>query len=95
MLRWLVIGLISYFAVKLIGRALQQRLQSWGVGPAAATSRRQRAAHRDSGPPALVEDPVCKVLLPKEDAVACEVKGEMIYFCSDRCLKDWSLANQR
>ena len=33
----------------------------------------------------LMEDPVCKKLVPKQQAVQIEHEGETIYFCSDKC----------
>ena len=33
----------------------------------------------------LVEDPVCKALVPKEQAVQLEKDGNIIYFCSQEC----------
>lgn len=33
----------------------------------------------------LVEDPVCHVFLPREQAVSCRKNGEKHYFCSKEC----------
>lgn len=33
----------------------------------------------------LVEDPVCKKLVPRQQAVELEHKGEIEYFCSQEC----------
>lgn len=33
----------------------------------------------------LVEDPVCKKLVPKQQAVTTQYKDETIYFCSKEC----------
>ncbi len=33
----------------------------------------------------LVEDPVCKKLVPQQQAVNLQHEGEMIYFCSKEC----------
>jgi YHS domain-containing protein len=33
----------------------------------------------------LMEDPVCKKLVPKQQAVQIQHEGETIYFCSDEC----------
>lgn len=33
----------------------------------------------------LVEDPVCKKLVPKQQAVSLEHRDETIYFCSKKC----------
>lgn len=33
----------------------------------------------------LVEDPVCKKLVPKQQAIVYEAAGETHYFCSKKC----------
>jgi len=33
----------------------------------------------------LVEDPVCKVCVPKKQAVTLEKDGKVLYFCSPEC----------
>lgn len=33
----------------------------------------------------LVEDPLCHKLVPKQQAVQLEIKGETYYFCSKEC----------
>jgi len=38
----------------------------------------------------LIEDPVCKTLVPKEQAVRLDVDGETIYFCSEECCKKYA-----
>lgn len=38
----------------------------------------------------LMEDPVCKTLVPKEQAVRLELEGETIYFCSQECCKKYA-----
>lgn len=33
----------------------------------------------------LVEDPVCKVCIPRKQAIVLEYEGENTYFCSQEC----------
>ncbi len=33
----------------------------------------------------LIEDPICKKLVPRQQAKTLEHEGETIYFCSDEC----------
>ncbi|MBE0584209.1 MAG: YHS domain-containing protein [Desulfofustis sp.] len=33
----------------------------------------------------MVEDPLCHKLVPKQQAVQLEIKGETYYFCSKEC----------
>jgi YHS domain-containing protein len=35
----------------------------------------------------LVEDPVCKVCVPKKQAFSLDEDGKTTYFCSDECRK--------
>ena len=37
----------------------------------------------------LVEDPVCKKLVPQQQAVHLNHKGKDIYFCSKECCNDF------
>jgi YHS domain-containing protein len=38
----------------------------------------------------LVEDPVCKKLVPKEQAVRLDQNGEIFYFCSQECCNEFA-----
>lgn len=42
------------------------------------------------GSDVLMEDPVCKKLVPKGQAVKLDYKGDTIYFCSEECCKKFS-----
>jgi YHS domain-containing protein len=33
----------------------------------------------------LVEDPVCHTLIPRQQAIHLQHKGEIVYFCSEEC----------
>lgn len=35
----------------------------------------------------LIEDPVCKKLVPRQQAVKLKHEGETVYFCSDECCR--------
>lgn len=35
----------------------------------------------------LVEDPVCKKLVPKSQAISLTQRGETVYFCSEECCR--------
>lgn len=39
----------------------------------------------DNASDVLVEDPVCKKLVPKQQAVTVEHENETVYFCSKEC----------
>ena len=35
----------------------------------------------------MVQDPVCRVFIPRENAVSEEIGGQMYFFCSSACAK--------
>ncbi len=40
----------------------------------------------------LVEDPVCKKLVPRQQAITAEHEGKTIYFCSKECCNTFAIA---
>ena len=38
----------------------------------------------------LVEDPVCRKLVPQQQALSLEKDGETFYFCSEECCRKFS-----
>jgi YHS domain-containing protein len=40
-------------------------------------------------PEELVLDPFCQTYIPKQSALKKRVGGQMLYFCSDKCLKSY------
>ncbi len=41
----------------------------------------------------MVEDPQCGTFLPVSDAIAAQVGGKQIHFCSKKCLKEYKKAH--
>lgn len=37
----------------------------------------------------MVKDPVCNVYIPKRNAVAIDVDGKRLYFCSEKCKNEY------
>jgi YHS domain-containing protein len=35
----------------------------------------------------MVQDPVCRVFIPRENAVSEEIGGQIYFFCSPACAK--------
>ena len=70
-IRILILGFLFYLLFRLL------------------TGGKKRVEKTDnSGPPShdvLVEDPVCKVCVPKQQAVVLKEDDETIYFCSLEC----------
>ncbi len=80
MLRTLIIVLLVYLALKALFRILS----------AYFFPRQQRSGRVDGdsgvGDDLLVEDPYCKVHLPKQEAIVVrDNDGRPLYFCSQKC----------
>ncbi|MCC2640639.1 MAG: uncharacterized protein K0S45_1052 [Nitrospira sp.] len=63
--------ILFYYLVK---RAVGER----GNGPAGKPGT---SLHRNQ----MVQDPVCRVFIPRENAVREELGGQMYFFCSRNC----------
>jgi YHS domain-containing protein len=75
-LRIIIIAILIYFAFRLIA----------GSRKSNNSGNRQKKKPREM--PAsdiLEEDPVCKKLVPRQQAVEFEYRGEKYYFCSKEC----------
>ena len=77
-LRILVLAVLVYIGYRLLRNAFEKKGDS------------EQAAGRSPGPnerltDVLVEDPICKTLVPREQAVKFEKNGEIHYFCSQEC----------
>jgi len=75
--RALLIGIIAYWAFRLISRVVRFYLR---ISKSAGISEQG-----DRGPEQLVQDPVCKLNLPRSQATSYDSDGEVLYFCSKRC----------
>ena len=42
-----------------------------------------------SEPEELVQDPYCQTYIPKQTALKKKIGGQVLYFCSDNCLKSY------
>jgi YHS domain-containing protein len=87
MIRTVVYLLVSIFLITLlryvigmIGRAFSGLLQPTG---AAGTGRKSAAAQQQGGE--LKRDPVCGTYVPAATSPSKTVRGELVYFCSQRC----------
>jgi YHS domain-containing protein len=43
--------------------------------------------NRESEPEELVQDPNCQTYIPKTSAVKKRISGNVLYFCSQKCMK--------
>ena len=77
MLRFVILAILVFIAYRLLVRGLKGR----------------RDVEKKAVPPdsdakvsdVLVEDPVCHTLVPRQQAIHLQHKGEIIYFCSEKC----------
>lgn len=82
--RLVILAVLAFIAWHLI-RGIRRK--SAPDEPAAADKR----TDRDRPPQdVLVEDPVCRALVPKHQAIRMRRNGETYYFCSDACCDKFS-----
>ncbi|WP_420209349.1 YHS domain-containing protein [Candidatus Electronema sp. JC] len=75
-LRLLLLAALVYVVWRLLRRQLHDRIQAELL----REQERQEAAED-----VLVEDPVCGILIPKQEAVRLRQDGRTYYFCSESC----------
>jgi len=44
---------------------------------------------RKSEPEELVQDPYCQTYIPKRSAVKKKIAGRLLYFCNQKCMKNY------
>ena len=59
-----------------------------GPGPAKSRPEVDRSQTRQIDD-VMVQDPVCKVYFPRREGVKARVNGEIVYFCSEECMKKY------
>ena len=83
LLRLFIIAVLIYVAFYLIwGRKKGKRLEE---------------GNREQGPvnDVLKEDPVCRKLVPKKQAVRLRQNGETVYFCSEECCEKYEKKQEK
>lgn len=80
MVKFILFMLLAYGVFKLL-KMLTAKARASGGG-------RARPAYTEAPRPVseMVQDPVCKVYVPKKDAVPLVQGGSTYYFCSRNCL---------
>lgn len=78
-LRILILVGLLYIGYRLIMRSLNKGGETEDEKQSAPSGKPERITD------VLVEDPVCHKLVPKQQAIQLEVKGETHYFCSREC----------
>ncbi|MGQ9688908.1 MAG: YHS domain-containing protein [Desulfobaccales bacterium] len=74
----LILGLILGYVIYRVVRKLKEFFTLGG--PA-------RQSPQMPQPDVLVQDPVCKTFIPRQDALRLTKEGQEYFFCSEGCLK--------
>ena len=69
------LGYLGYVIIKQVAATL-------GFWPQASNS-----LGKNGEPDVLVQDPVCKIFIPRREALRMERDGMIYFFCSEGCLK--------
>ncbi len=77
-LRIIIIAILIYIAFRLI---------TGGRKSTPAGGRQKKPPGEVPASDILEEDPVCKKLVPRQQAVQYEDQGKVYYFCSEECCK--------
>ena len=75
LVRLIIYIALFYFAVRLVR----------SLFASASTERKERT---DAGED-MVRDPNCNTYLPVRQAISKKMGGELKYFCSEKCLKEY------
>ena len=79
-LRFFAIAVIAYLGVRLI-----RRIFRLGPPPPDPMKRARTIEGAD-----MVKDPACGLYTPRDSAIADRAGGETMYFCSERCRKEYA-----
>ncbi len=78
MIRLLLLALTGYVSYKVL-----QRVLPWFWRPQIQPRGPQPEVQADE----LVQDPVCKVFIPRRNALVARREGQDFFFCSEGCRK--------
>ena len=79
MLKWILVFIVVYYIYKFMNKK--------GIDePQSSNSSYEK---NDNTVDILVKDPNCGKYIPKEKALRVEIKGEIYYFCSLQCAKEY------
>lgn len=81
-MRFIIIMFLTYLAYKFL------------VGLFVTKGKQRRNVPGQPGPGAngedLVEDPYCHTYIPQTNALKASVQGKALYFCSKKCLEEFT-----
>jgi YHS domain-containing protein len=79
-MRFIIFAVLCYLLYRLIkGMFLSASKRPVGRDAAAGTTVVDE----------MVIDPVCRVYIPKREAITARSQGETVYFCSQECMKKY------
>lgn len=81
----MIIRLIVVIVVLYLVYRLFRTLLLLGGGKQDWAEENRRLASRED----LVEDPYCHIYVPEGDAYKASIDGETVYFCSQKCYKQY------
>lgn len=76
MIRLVILALTGYLGYKVV-----QKILPWFFRQQIPPQRHQPEVQADE----LVQDPVCKVFIPRRDALVARKDGRDFFFCSEGC----------
>jgi len=79
LIRVALVALALYVLWRACGRLLQS------LGKISGQSSRSNPSEQLNAVDELVQDPVCKVYVPRGEAIVVKGQGEPVYFCSEKC----------
>ena len=82
MVRLIIIVLLAYFAYKLFKNL-------FNIGPGASGNDSSGSVISE-----MVEDPLCKTYIPRNEAYRAVINGEEMFFCSRECAEKFKEKNK-
>jgi YHS domain-containing protein len=64
------------------------------IFPTQRTYKIFKRYHQSSTDKELVQDPHCHTYISKETALRATIGGEVLYFCSQKCLEEYKKAHE-
>jgi uncharacterized protein len=80
-MRYLIIFALLYLCYYVLKKALLPVLRTYKIF---------KGSHESSADKELVQDPACHTYIPKETALRATIGGEVYYFCSQKCLEEYT-----
>ena len=81
-MRILILIILAYLAFRVVKTM---------IGSSSGTSgqRMQDRETLDAVDDVMVKDPLCETYFPKKNGVKAVIKGETVYFCSEKCRDEY------